>query len=460
MKYPHRYLMPSLVVTTFLVYLNGLVGGFLFDDYAVIVDYSGVHSFSAWLAALPHGIRPVLKFTYLLNWITGAGPLGFHLFNISVHAVNVILVYMLASILAEYPVGEERPSASAKGPAVLAALLFALHPVQTEAVTYISGRSSSLMALFYLGSFLVYIRGSADSRRGWLYAVSPLLFLLAVGTKETALTLPLALMLFDRIMRRDRWSAALKRQAVHWCAFFALILLVLVNDRYGKLLWISMETRSLHDNLLSQINGVTYLLSRLVWVGGLNIDPDLPVIGRWSPALVLEFSVLAGMAALALLARRKRPWIMFGVAWFFLMLFPSNSVMPRFDVANERHLYLASFGIFFPVSVELARLGLFERKWAKAGVAAFLVLSACFTVSRNNVYASNIALWEDTARKSPHKSRVFNNLGLSYELDGRAGQAMSMFDKAVRLNPKNRIALGNLERLRATAGPALPAGVR
>jgi protein O-mannosyl-transferase len=450
-----RYLMPLLVGSTFLVYLNGIKGGFLFDDYGVIVNYAPVHSFSAWVAALSHGIRPLLKLTYLLNWISGAGPLGFHLFNIWVHATNVVLVYMLAARLTECL--PDRPSpAGLNGPAVLTAMFFALHPVQTEAVTYISGRSSSLMALFYLGSLLAYIRGSVDGKKKWLYIVSPLLFLLAVGTKETALTLPFALLLLERVIKSDSWPDAFKRQAIHWCMFFALIFLILVNERYGKLLWVSMETRSLHDNLLSQLNGITYLLSRLLWVQGLNIDPDLPVISKWSPALALQGIALVGIALLTILTRKKKPWIMFGAVWFFLILFPSNSVMPRLDIANERHLYLANFGMFFLISVELSSFGIFERKWATSCILALLALCAGFTVARNNVYRSNIALWEDTARKSPHKSRVFNNLGLSYELDGQTGKAVLMFDRALRLNPDNAIARRNLTRIR-TAGGGNPA---
>jgi hypothetical protein len=217
-----------------------------------------------------------------------------------------------------------------------------------------------------------------------------------------------------------------------------------------------MEVRTLHDNLLSEINGVVYLLSRLVWFHRLNIDPDLPVVTGWTPSLILEFSLLAGLVVLAALTGKRRPWIRFGVIWFFLTLLPTNSVMPRLDIANERHLYLANFGVFIPVGVELSRLGVFDRKWAKAGVVALLSLLACFTVIRNGVYRTNITLWEDTALKSPHKSRVFNNLGLSYELDGQPpGRAVALFEKAVRLNPDNAIARKNLMRYKTAGVPGI-----
>ncbi|HEX7519195.1 MAG TPA: hypothetical protein VF325_02845, partial [Candidatus Deferrimicrobium sp.] len=153
-----------------VVYLNSFRGVFQFDDYNVIVDNGGVHNWGAFLAGLPRGIRPLLKLTYTLNWISGLGLFGFHLVNVGLHAANAVMLFFLASRIGG-------PSVS-RFAALLPALLFAVHPVQTEAVTYISGRSVSLMAFFYLGSLLAYLRGRARGSRFLLYLASPILFLL------------------------------------------------------------------------------------------------------------------------------------------------------------------------------------------------------------------------------------------------------------------------------------------
>jgi hypothetical protein len=203
-----------LAAAVLAVYFNSFTGVFQFDDYNVIVDNPGVHSFAAWFAGLFTGIRPLLKLSYTLNWTSGWGPFGFHLFNVTVHAANAVLVYLLSRMFFNQyafagtagesnsvrPVALQQNPGSALTPefaALTAALLFAIHPVQTEAVTYICGRSTSLMALFYFGGMLAYVRGAERRGRLLLYVLSPILFAAAVAVKETALTLPFALVLWE-----------------------------------------------------------------------------------------------------------------------------------------------------------------------------------------------------------------------------------------------------------------------
>jgi hypothetical protein len=178
-----------LAVAVLLAYFNALTGAFQFDDYNVIVQNPAVHSVAAWLDSMP-GIRPLLKFSYALNWTLHSGPFGFHLFNVVVHAINAVLVYQLLRALIE-----QRTEAH-WGP-FAGALLFALHPVQTEAVTYISGRSVCLMALFYLCSVLTWLRAERRAHPAAWRALSAGLFGAALLVKETAVTLPFALLLLD-----------------------------------------------------------------------------------------------------------------------------------------------------------------------------------------------------------------------------------------------------------------------
>ena len=183
---PHWYLLGAVVAA----YGNAFRGVFQFDDYNVIVNNPLVHTWPAFYSSVAHGIRPFLKFTYTANWTSGLGLFGFHLLNVAIHAANTLLVYSLGRRFAQCR--EDSRASSLLTAPVLAALLFALHPIQTEAVTYISGRSMCLMAFFYFGSLWAYNRGAGTGERIWLHVVSPGLFLLAVLTRETAVTLPLA----------------------------------------------------------------------------------------------------------------------------------------------------------------------------------------------------------------------------------------------------------------------------
>lgn len=445
---PRPWVPPlALAGAVAVAYLNALRGAFQFDDYNVIVDNPVVHSWTAFLSDLPRGIRSLLKFTYTLNWTSGLGPFGFHLVNVSLHTANAVLVYLLARRMAAGRRGEAEGRLLAAAP-FLAALLFAVHPVQTEAVTYISGRSMSLMAFFYLGSLLAYAHGAATGRRAWTCVASPVLFLLAVLAKETAITLPFALLLWEAGGRAGRlsWREAARHQAVHWTLLLLFLAAVALHPGYKGLLLFGLESRTVHDNLLSQIHGIAYLLSRLAWVHRLCIDPDLPVLSSWSPSLAAEAALLLSLVVLGAAALRKSPRLGFGLLWFFLHLVPTNSVIPRLDVANERHLYLASWGIFLVLGAGVESAQAAWRKgagWVRAGAFAVAAVLLCFTVIRNGAYRSEVALWEDTAHRSPGKARVHNNLGYAYSLAGRPDKAIRSYREALRLDPDFALATGN-----------------
>jgi tetratricopeptide (TPR) repeat protein len=429
-----------------VVYLNSFRGVFQFDDYNVIVDNAGVHTWGAFLAGLPRGIRPLLKFTYTLNWTSGLGLFGFHLVNVTLHAANAVFLFFLASRVGG-------PSIS-RFAVLFPALLFAVHPVQAEAVTYISGRSVSLMAFFYLGSLLAWLRGRERGSRLLVYLASPVLFLLAVASKEVALTLPFAMILCEAARREGNgWKEALRAQAVHWGLLAALAVFLLAHAGYARLMEACFDIRGMAANLLTQVHGVGYLLSRLAMPWAMNIDPDLPVFSPGSPFPLPEAFLLAALLAAGIFGLRRRSMAGFGILWFFLHLLPTNSFIPRLDVANERQLYLASWGLFMAAASEVDRLA---GKWGSrriTAVATALVLAlGALTVSRNMAYRSEVALWEDTVGKSPGKARAWNNLGYAYRQAGRLREAEASYLRALRIDPGYALALGNLKGLGALPG--------
>lgn len=438
---PVRHL-PWLVLAVLLAYLNAFSGSFQFDDYNVIVDHPSVHSWAAWFAGLGHGIRPLLKFSYTFDWTLGLGITGFHLTNLLIHLANAWLVFRLCETFIEQQALRERLRAVP----LFAALLFAVHPAHTEAVTYICGRSALLMTLFYLGGLLAYASGRIRKNSLMLYAVTPLLFVLALSVKETAVTFPLALLVWEICFREpgSAWKTAFKAQWPSWVVLLASALFFLFNDSYLSQMERSAELNTLQGNLATQLAAFAWLMRQWALPLWLNIDPDQPLLRDLSESLLplLFFGIIL---TLTLACWRRRPWLCFALAWAILHLLPLYLFLPRLDIANERQLYLAGWPLFLALAAELA-LRLDTRSFRIACIALLLALGS-LTLLRNQAYVDEIALWEDTARKSPHKARVHNNLGYAYKLAGRTEDARREFTLAFRLDPTFVKARHNLEYL-------------
>jgi tetratricopeptide (TPR) repeat protein len=422
-----------------LAYLNALEAAFQFDDYRVIVDNPKAHGLAAWWAAMP-GIRPLLKLSYALNWSASPAAFGFHAVNLLLHLANVALVWRLTAHFPPPAGGEHRRGARAR---LFATLLFALHPIQTEAVTYVSGRSMSLMALFGLAALLAWLEAGRRPRPPVWRGLSLVLFAAAVATKEVALVLPLALLLlrFPRPAARPIWPA------LALVGLLAGLLGLLWLLGYGYLL-ATPPPRGLAANLASETHALFYLLGQLFRPHALNIDPDLPEYAHWAPLPSLEAAALIALLAYAWSARRRLPWLFFGLAWWLLLLLPTHSLVPRADLASERHLYLAALGLYWIAAVALAGLPALRPapRWIGL-VAGLAILGALFTALRNADYRDEISLWRATAARSPGKARVWNNLGYAHALAGQAEPARAAFLEALRLDPRHERAARNLRAL-------------
>lgn len=427
----------ALLLLVAVVYGSALRASFQFDDYNIIVDNPSVHSWQAWYNTLP-ALRPLLKLSYVANWLLSPQPWGFHLFNVACHAFNVLLVFALSRRLFQTEL-------DATLLALIAAAVFALHPAQTEAVTYISGRSVALMAVFYLGSLLAAC--SAGRVLAWL--VSPLLFAAALLTKETAWTLPLALLLLQR-QRELPLRENLLRILPHLGIGLAVGALFFVTPAYARLVRHSVSIRPLWENLALQVDGWFYLLTRPLLLLQTNIDPDLPAHPLFSSYWALQLLVL--VIALVLIVQWRRHLLGFALLWFFLHLLPTNSLLPRNDVANDRQLYLALLGPAWLLASALCT-ALTQR--LAVPFAALLMLSlGAATLIRNRDYRDEIQLWQATAQRSPNKARVWNNLGYAYQLAGLGAEARAAYHHALRLNPQQERARINLFLLEPD--PVLP----
>jgi hypothetical protein len=454
---PLRAWWPAFLVVLMvcLAYANALQASFQFDDWDVIVRDSRVQSLMAWWTSLP-GMRPLLKLSYALNHASGAGVAGFHALNVLIHAGNGLLILFLvrrfAAQLGEGPV-------TAGWLALATALIFVLHPVQTEAVTYASGRSTSLSALFALGSIAVWVKARVQAGRPvQMFLVSPLLMLAAMATKESAAIVPAVLLLWEATdtSRPFRWRGVFARTGMHWLLLVVGLVVALSLPAYRDFLATSLATRTVTGNLLAQVQGIRYLAGQLLNIDRMNADPALPVNLNLDADGALTLVVLVIVGALGLANVRRFPLPAFAILWFFLWLAPTNSLLARLDLVNDRQLYVALAGPALLLAAAIRRLATYQPRFAVIAFVLVLGLTGLATHLRNEVYRDEVTFWRDVVGQSPHNARAFNNLGVALADQCDLPRAEAAWRRALRLDPGYVRAAVNLQLLREGV---LPAGV-
>ncbi len=443
-----------LVTVAVVTYAGARHGDFQFDDAFTIFLNPHLDRLDTFIAHLDHMVRPVLYGTFLLDRsLYGTGASGYHLLNLLLHLGSGLLVYRIFV----RAVTEETRLVP-----FWVALLFLIHPLQTETVTYISGRASGLMAFFYLSAFFLYIRASEYQGPGYArksYFVGAVLsLLLSLASKESAVTFPLALLIWDVLIRRLRGASLRSTILSHHLPFWIILFLAAVwawsHPRYSALAQFSFQLRPIRDNMLSEAHAAAYALLLFIWPWKQNFDHDLPQfhsLFQWP--LPLDLMLLGGLATVTLLMVRRHPLISFGIGWFFLQLLPT-SLIPRSDLLSERNLYLASIGMFLVTAVLCSYLAqriatVLPRprlvQVVGLSLASAVVLTLCFmTFQRNELYRDPVLLWSDTVEKSPQKARPHNNLGHAYALHDDWDLAIEEFRTAARLDLDYALAQKNL----------------
>ncbi|TMQ27068.1 MAG: tetratricopeptide repeat protein [Nitrospirae bacterium] len=444
----------TLVAVTVATYVGALRGAFQFDDLFTILINPHLDRWGTFVGHLDHMVRPLLYATFLLDRsLYGNSANAYHLLNLLLHLGSGLLVYR---ILTRAVTEETTPIP------FLTALLFLIHPIQTETVTYISGRASGLMAFGYLLALFLYIKTLEyldDRRISRLYFFGAVTsFLLSLASKETAITFPLVLLLWDILVRRLSGASLFAAIRSHHLPFWLMLLVVGLavwsHPRYTALAQFSFGIRPFWDNLLGELNAVTYALLLFFCPWKQNFDHDLPVLHslfQWP--LPFDLLVWCGLASAAFVAVRRLPLFSFGIGWFYVQLLPT-SLIPRIDLLSERNLYLASIGLLLAVVVLGSRLTHWLTKVLQrprlvrigaGSLALAVVLALChMTFQRNALYHDPVLLWSDTVEKSPQKARPHNNLGHAYALRDDWDRAIEEFRTAAKLDPDYALAQKNL----------------
>lgn len=416
-----------------ILYLNSLNAPFHYDDIYFLKENLGIKSFSLFwqrlsgnISALFNG-RPFLLLTFLVNYkLGGLQTLGYHLLNVSIHIGNAFFLYL---ILRKYVASDDEKELSLK--TVLASVLFLIHPICTESVTYISSRSSELSALFVLLSMYCFFRATEHRLRAGPYLLSVAFFILGLMTKETAIVLPALLLLFDYFFISKGAAGLRNRLAYHVPHLFVLGLAAFVYASLITAPSLSVE-RPWTTHVLTELNVFTQYLRLLAVPVGLNIDHEVMPSSIIDGRVVISILILSALLFGAIVSRKKYPLFSFSFFWFAVNLLPFLLVRLE-DFMAERWAYLASIGFCIALAELLTTITNIYRRTGAAVIAVVMLAGGALTVMRNNVYASPLLLWEDAAKKSPGKYRPLVNLSSAYMENGDPAKAVASAREAITL---------------------------
>ena len=429
--------------------------------------------------------RYVGNLTFTLNYKYNAlGVTGYHLVNIVIHLLNAVFVYWLVRLLfislPRSDIRDKDPFPRRWGPiiAFFSALFFTVHPIQTQAVTFIVQRFASLATLFCLISLTMYmtsrllitgLMGSSCDHEALFpslvscfkslplapvfYLISLLSAVLAMMTKEIAFTLPILIMLYEFLFLTGerKWKFV-------WILPFVLTMSIIpislfysvaVGGGDGTVMGLNPEMPTL-DYLYTQFRVIITYIRLLLFPVQQNLDYDYPIYRSLLHievllSLVTILSIIMSTSYLFWRFRKTEPLrkiIFFGMAWFFITLSVESTIVPLKDLIFEHRLYLPSIGFVLMVcslSMMVANKYLTKKPQIIllcVGLVIALILTGV-TYSRNNIWRKEVTLWEDVVRKSPEKERGYINLARCYYENDNIDGLIKAAKKWIMINPDN-----------------------
>ncbi len=424
-----------LVAAVVVIYSNSFRGVFLLDDTRSIVENRRIHHL--WpLGDILSGPRPVVDLTLAFNYaISGVKPWSYHAVNLVVHLIATLTLFGLVRRTLRRLSMED-----ASGIAFAAALLWAVHPLQTQAVTYVIQRSESMMGLFYLLTLYCFVRGTESERGGGWYIGAVAACALGMGSKAAMVTAPVVVLLYDRALIARNWGDVFQRR---WGAYLALMAAWSVLVMTGVLRSIIETSSEAHSTVgfgvarstpieyaMTQAGVVLHYLRLVFWPHRLCFDYAWPITRSFSEAALPLIGIAILMVATIWMWIR-RPAMGFLGAAFFLILAPSSSIVPVQDAAEEYRMYLPLAAVVLLVVVIAQRL--LRGRAGQVAMAVVALVLVVVTFHRNEVYASAVDMWKDVVEQRPRNGRAYNNLGNALAAANRAAEAVPYFEQAIRL---------------------------
>jgi tetratricopeptide (TPR) repeat protein len=439
-----------LLLALLVVYANSFAGVFLYDDF---VDVLGDPRVRHGFLSLPEFLgdtRSLVRYSFAINWaLGGENPLGYHAVNLAIHAAATLLLFGLAKTTLLLKSMQGRYDGKAEPLAFAIALLWAVHPLQTESVTYIVQRYESFASLFYLLTVYAFARSETVDRSrsaAWRW-LSVLACGLGMLCKEVAVTAPVVVLLYDRLFVAGSWAEIAARRGRYYLALAATWLflvpsLLLVTRRSQAWVGFHLGTKTYLRNQPDVI--LRYLRSCFVPFPQC-LDWGLQPARRAADTLPATVVVIAAGLATVVGILRQNPlaWL---AAAFFLILSPTSSVLPLGELANEHRMYLASATVIAGVVIvgdailyRMTRQDVATPRGAAVVSICLVVATATvlglLTVRRNALYASSLAIWQDNARIAPDSATAHGNVAESLRDAGDIDGALAAFERCRAIDP-------------------------
>jgi len=418
--------MLLIIFLGFFVYANSTNGRFIWDDNALVKDNVNIRSLSnignffindSTNIAKPVFYRPLQLITYAADYsVWKLNYRGYHLTNILLHILMALLLYWLMGIFYNDALI-----------ALLASMFFIAHPVHTEAVAYISGRSDSLAGIFMLLSFIFYIkRIRAGETR--FYILMILSYIGALLSRETALILPLLLAAYHYAFK----------EKIRFKDFFPFLIITFI---YIVLLVFILPPGNFYTAFFQRLPGffaaIVGYIRLLILPVRLHMGYGIKLFNLTDPKAVAGIAALVFLLFYVLKNKNQKGIVIFSILWFLVALLPVSNLYPVNAYMSEHWLYIPSIGFFMILSGSLSRVCRIRRFQAAgmALIAGLLIFYSYLTIKQNEYWRTPIDFYNRTIRYAPGNWRLCINLGNAYMDAGKNKKAADAYKKALAENP-------------------------
>ena len=456
-----------LIISASFVYSNTFHNSFVYDDINFITKndphvHMTVFSWEKIKEAAFEGQprhRYLPNISFAINYYFGKeNTFGYHLFNLAIHLMTgIFLFFFFLLTLRIYfekiksPPRSEAGASISVSPAVIsffAVLIWLVHPVQTNGVTYVCQRMASMVAMFYVLAMLFYVKGrlvllDGKTKTAVLFFTGCIITVFcAVASKENAGALPVFILLYEWFFFADlkdfRSYRALPWIIIGLVVFTGIAIYFLGDDPFQRILnSYSRREFTLPQRVLTEFRVVVYYLSliALPFPGRLILDHDYPLSYSFFDPMPTIFcmGLLFGLAVLAFYLAKKERLISFCIFWFLGNLVIESSVI-GIEIIYEHRLYLPSMFVYLMITIIVFRF--FKSRWAPIGLlTAIAVVLSLLAHQRNTIWQSDISFWTDSVKKAPDKARPYQNLAYSYQMEKDFDHALVYYQKSIDIKP-------------------------
>jgi len=468
-----RWIPLVIVAAGSLAYANSFHGSFVYDDLVHIPTNPRIQQL--WpISELLAGRRPAVDVSLALNYaISDLKVGGYHAFNLAVHLCAALTLYGVIRRSMQTPNLRTATGGAGSWLAGTAALLWVVHPLNTQSVTYIIQRGESMMGLFFLLTLYCVIRANASKWPVRWYAAAVVACALGMASKAVMLTAPLVVLLYDRFFLAPSWRDVLRRRWGLYVALFATWAVPIMSGVAGSVLRTSAGRHTAvgfgfkgitpWEYLGTQPGVILHYLQLSIWPAGLCLDYAWPIAQSFRE-IVLPAIAIAALVTAALWVGRRHRWVAFAAVWFFLILAPTSSIVPIRDPLVEHRMYLPLAAVILVIVAGVRSLVVWSVIRCQVSVIASLLRRPCIepalataavialgaaTFARNLDYRSELAMWSDVVEKRPNNARGYLNLG---SVAPTPEDALHAYHEAIRIKPDYADAHYNLGAVLARLG--------